>query len=59
MRRAKVRGRHAGRMMAPMILQRAYGIVTSSIGVPEVVMAMSRTRYRLLARPGVLRGLPG
>ena len=40
-------------MMAPMILQRACGIVTSSIGVPEVVMAMSRTRSRVLARPGV------
>jgi hypothetical protein len=40
-------------MMAPMILQCACGIVASSIGVPEVVMAMSRTRYRLLARPGI------
>jgi hypothetical protein len=40
-------------MMAPMILQRACGIVTSSSAVPEVVMAISRTRSRLLARPGV------
>jgi drug/metabolite transporter superfamily protein YnfA len=40
-------------MMAPMIVQRACGIITPSIGVPGVVMAISRTRSRLLARPGV------
>jgi len=40
-------------MMAPMIVQRACGIITPSTGIPEVVMAISRTRSRLLARPGV------
>jgi hypothetical protein len=36
-----------------MILQRACGIVASCIAVPEVVMAMSRTRSRLLTPPGL------
>jgi hypothetical protein len=36
-----------------MILQRACGIVASCVAVPEVVMAMSRTRSRLLTPPGL------
>jgi hypothetical protein len=40
-------------MIAVDDLAACCGIVTSSVAVPEVVMAMSRTRYRLLTPPGL------